>query len=250
MGRAIKSNLFMRSLFAVLLLFVFTTAASGAMPNDTIRDPYRHFIMPSAKPIEGGYVGFWELAFMQAGYGFGDALSLSGAFTIMPTVAFRSQIGYLQGKLTFFDDAGFSLAGGLNFLRLTSDNTFLHLFGALTYETPSQSRITGLLFYKISSSTPLGSNNSLITANIVPFGSFTFLYTGGLGAGIGFDTPLPNNPNMRIVAEAWNHDLTSPNKLALVGAFRVESDHFSSDFGFMYFTLPLVAPVANFVWRF
>ena len=239
----------MRYFFAILLLLAFVTTSS-ATPSDTIPDGYRHFIMPTGKPIEGGYFGFWELAFMQAGYGIGDVLSVSGAFTVMPTVAFRSQFGYLQGKLTLYDDQGFSLAGGLNFLRLTSDNTFLHVFGALTYEMPSQTRITGLIFYKISSSTPQGPNNPLITVNVVPYGSFTFLYTGGLGAGIGFDTPLPNNPNMRIVAEAWSQDLTSPNKLGIIGAFRLESDRFSSDFGLMYFSLPLIAPVANFVWRF
>jgi hypothetical protein len=239
----------MRYLFAVLLLLALVTTSRATL-SDTIPDAYRHFIMPTAKPIEGGYFGFWELAFMQAGYGFGDVLSVSGAFTVMPTVAFRSQFGYLQGKLTFYDDQGFSLAGGLNFLRLTSDNTFLHLFGALTYETPSETRFTGLIFYKIASSTPQGSNNSLITVNVVPYGSFTFLYTGGLGAGVGFDTPIPDNPHMRIVAEAWSQDLTSPNKLGIIGALRLESDRFSSDFGLMYFSLPLVAPVANFVWRF
>src|SRR5205085_5999608 len=104
---------------------------------DSIRDGYRHFIMPTAKPIEGGYFGFWELAFMQAGYGFGDVVSLSAGFTVMPTVAFRSQFGFIQAKLTLYDDLGFTLAGGLNFLRLTSDNTFLHFFGDLTYAMPN-----------------------------------------------------------------------------------------------------------------
>jgi hypothetical protein len=239
----------MRYLLITLSLLA-VTATVRAAPEDSVRDGYRHFIMPTAKPVEGGYLGFWELAFLQAGYGFGDVLSVSGAFTVMPTVAFRSQFGYLQGKLTFYDDQGLSLAGGLNFLRLTSDNTFFHLFGALTYELPSQTRVTGLVFYKIASSTPLGSNNPLITVNVVPYGSFTFLYTGGLGAGLGMDTPLPDNPNVRFVGEIWNIDLTTPNKLGVIGAVRVESDRFSSDFGLMYFTLPLIAPVANFVWRF
>ncbi|MDP4198487.1 MAG: hypothetical protein Q8922_00885 [Bacteroidota bacterium] len=233
-----------------ILFLLLATTTSIASPTDSVRDSFRHFIMPTGKPIEGGYLGFWELAFLQAGYGVGDVFSISAGFTIMPTVAFRSQIGFVQGKLTFFDDQGFSLAGGLNFLRLTSDNTFLHLFGVLTYETPSASRFSGMLFYKMTSWTPEGPDNPLILVNVFPYGSFSFIYNSGLGGGLGFDTPLPGNPNVRFVAEIWNHDLSSPNKLGIIGALRVESDRFSSDFGFMYFTLPLIAPVANFVWRF
>ena len=246
----------MRNLkFAFLTLLCAVSAhlfavRANATPTDSVVDGYRHFIMPTGKPIEGGYFGFWELGFMQAGYGFGDVLSLSGGFTIMPTVAFRSQFGFLQSKLTFYDDQGISLAGGLNYLRLTSDNTLLHLFGALTYETPDQTRFTGLLFYKIYGSTVYGSNTTLVTVNVVPYGAFTFNYTGGLGAGLGFDTPLTDNKNMRFVGEIWNHDLSDPTALGIIGALRLESQNFSSDFGFMFFTLPLIAPVANFVWRF
>ena|ERR1051325_14400 len=232
-----------------VFLIICCSATKAAEP-DSVRDGYRHFVMPSGKPIEGGYLGFWELAFMQAGVGFGDVVSLSGGFTIMPTVAFRSQIGFVQSKLTFFDDQGLSLSAGLNFLRLTSDNTFLHTFGVLTYETPSQTRVSGMLFYKLSTSTPTGPDNPLIVVNVVPYGQFSFIYNSNLGGALGFDTPLPNNPNVRFVGEIWNHDLSSPNKLGVIAAMRVESDRFSSDFGFMYFTLPLVAPVANFVWRF
>ncbi|MFI5202219.1 MAG: hypothetical protein ACHQNE_07515, partial [Candidatus Kapaibacterium sp.] len=167
---------FLTLLFAVSALLFAVRAR--ATPTDSVVDGYRHFIMPTAKPIEGGYFGFWELGFMQAGYGFGDVLSVAGGFTIMPTVAFRSQFGFLQTKLTFVeDDHGLSLAGGLNYLRLTSDNTLLHLFGALTYETPDETRFTGLIFYKIYSNTPNGSNTTLITVNVVPYGAFTFNYT-------------------------------------------------------------------------
>ncbi len=234
----------------LIICLFFASQVSRATPTDSVRDGYRHFIMPTGKVIEGGYAGFWELAFMQAGYGFGDFFSLSGGFTILPTVAFRSQIGFVQAKLTIVDDQNIALAGGLNFLRLTSDNTFLHLFGVLTYETPTGSRFSGMLFYKLTTSTLNGADNPLIVVNVFPYGSFDFIYNSGLGGTVGFDTPLPGNPNVRFVAEIWNHDLSSPNKLGIIGALRVESDRFSSDFGFMYFTLPLIAPVANFVWRF
>ena len=238
--------------YYLIILFVFAASTKAlATPADSVLDSYRHFIMPTAKPVEGGYLGFWELGFLQGGYGFGDVLSLSGGFTILPTVAFRSQFAFLQGKLTFVDDdQGLSLAGGLNYLRLTSDNTLLHLFCALTYETPNETRFTGLIFYKIYGSTIYGSNSTLVTVNVVPYGAFTFNYTGGLGAGLGFDTPLAGNPHVRFVGEIWNHDLSDPTALGIIGALRLESQNFSSDFGFMYFTLPLLAPVANFVWRF
>jgi hypothetical protein len=240
----------MRRILLIISLLILIAPVRSIAQSDSIVDGYRHFIMPTGKPIEGGYFGFWELAFLTGGYGFDDVFSVSGGFTVLPTVAFRSQFAYLQGKLTFYDDQGLSVAGGLNFLRLTSDNTLLHLFGAITYELPSQTRFTGLLFYKIYGNTPQGSNTTLVTVNVVPYGSFTFNYTGGLGAGLGFDTPLTGNKNVRFVAEAWSHDLSQPTAFALLGALRLESQNFSSDFGFMFFTLPLLAPVANFAWRF
>jgi len=180
-----------------LICFNNTTKA---IEPDSVRDGYRHFIMPTGKPVEGGYLGFWELAFVQAGYGVGDVLSVSGGFTVLPTVAFRSQIGFAQSKLTFFDEQGLSLSAGLNYLRLTSDNTFLHGFGVLTFESPSQTRVSGLLFYKLSTSTPNGPDNPLIVVDVVPYGQFSFIYNEGLGGGLGFDTPLPSNPNVRFVA--------------------------------------------------
>jgi hypothetical protein len=240
----------MRRLFLIISLLTLLTPVRSMAQDDSVVDGYRHFIMPTGKPIEGGYFGFWELAFLTGGYGFGDVLSVSGGFTVLPTVSVHSQFGYLQAKLTLYDDQGFSLAAGANLLALTTDNTLLHLFGALTYELPNQTRFTGLLFYKIYGNTPNGSNTTLITVNVVPYGAFTFNYTGGLGAGLGFDTPLSNNKNVRFVAEAWSHDLTEPTAFAVLGALRLESQNFSSDFGFMFFTLPLLVPVANFVWRF
>ncbi len=98
----------MRSFLLLLIAFAIATPARST-PTDSVVDGYRHFIMPTGKPIEGGYFGFWELGFLQGGYGFGDVLSVSAGFTVMPTVAFRSQFGFLQSKLTFFDDQGFLL---------------------------------------------------------------------------------------------------------------------------------------------
>src|SRR4051812_31436912 len=118
----------MRKYFWSLLFLVVGVPAVWSTPNDTIPDGYRHFIMPAGKAIDGGYFGFWELAFVQGGVGFADVASLSAGFTVMPAVAFRSQFGFVQGKLTLFDDQGFSLAAGANFLRLTSAFPYLHLF--------------------------------------------------------------------------------------------------------------------------
>src|SRR5438046_2573573 len=101
--------------FVICHLLLFVNAIQAVEP-DSVRDGYRHFIMPTGKPIEGGYLGFWELALMQAGYGFGDVVSVSAGFTILPTVPFRFQIGNVQTKLTLFDDQGLSLSTGLNFL--------------------------------------------------------------------------------------------------------------------------------------
>jgi hypothetical protein len=221
---------------------VFGFRAASATPRDTIRDPYRHFIMPTARPIDGGYFGFWELGFLQAGANIG-AISVSGGFTVLPTVAFRSQIGFIQGKLTLYDERNLSLAAGVNWLRLTSTYPYTHIFAVLTIETDDQSRYSGAIFYK-------ASGDDFPHPNIEPYGSFQFTYGGALGAALGMDMPIVGWHNMRFVAEAWNHDLSVPNKLGVLAALRLETEDFSSDFGFMYFTVPILAPVANFVWRF
>ena len=218
--------------------------SSGAPARaDTVRDAYRHFIMPTAKPVNGGYLGFWELAFLQGGVGFSDVVSLVGGFTAMPTVAFRSQFAYVQAKVTMVDEGPFSFAMGLNLLRLTSDHIYDHLFAVGTYETPGHLRFTGLFFYKLA-----GDNFPIV--NVFPYGEFSFNYGGPIGVGAGFDAPVPDVQNLRVIAEVWNHDIESPQKVAAMVGLRVENSRFSSDFGFMYFTQPLIVPVANFVWRF
>ena len=234
-------------LLVLILSLLFTSEHVFAQAKaDSLTPPYddyRHFIMPTGKPIQGGYFGFWELAFLQGGFGVGDVLSFSGGLTVMPTVAFRSQFGFLQAKATLADEGGISFAVGANFLRLTSDNLYLHAFASATMEMQNETRYTGLIFLKI-----VGSDFPIV--NVVPYGSFSFTYGSPLGAGIGFDTPIKGIPNTRFVAEIWNHDLSAPSKIALLFSLRVENERFSSDFGFMYFSLPLLAPVANFVWRF
>jgi hypothetical protein len=231
------------SLLVLILVFSGNSLAQNKDSLTAPLDDYRHFIMPTGKPITGGYVGFWELAFLQAGVGFGDFLSVSGGITAIPTVAFRSQFAFLQAKATLANEAGVSFAAGANLLRLTSDNLFLHAFISGTMEMQNETRYTGVLFLKT-----YGSDFPVV--DIAPIGwQFSFTYGGILGAGIGFDTPLKGLANTRIVAEIWNHDLSAVNKFALLAAIRVESERFSSDFGFMYFSLPLLAPVANFVWR-
>ncbi|MDP4230404.1 MAG: hypothetical protein Q8916_08390 [Bacteroidota bacterium] len=232
---------------ALLLVLLFSNCAFAQTKPDSATAPldeYRHFIMPTGKPINGGYVGFWELAFIQAGVGLGNVFSFSGGITALPTVAFRSQFAFLQAKATLADEGGISFAVGGNLLRLTSDFLYFHAFASVTAELQNETRYTGLLFLKLS-------GESFPVIYVYPFSPppFSFSYGGILGAGIGFDTPIKGVPNTRIVAEIWNHDLSSPSKIALLFALRLENSRFSSDFGFMYFSLPLLAPVANFVWR-
>jgi hypothetical protein len=210
---------------------------------DTVRDPGRHFLMPTAKANEGAYLGAWELAFLQAGIGFDKVISVNAGITAMPTVAFRSQFAFINTKITLMDEPWFSFAVGGNFLRLTSELPYIHLFGVGTYQHEDKTRISGMFFYKLS-------GEDFPVVNVFPYGSFNFTYGGALGAGAGFDTPFLNVSNMRLVGEIWNHDLQTPSKLMALLALRVESTRFSSDFGFAFFTLPLLAPVANFVWRF
>lgn len=229
----------------ILFILVFGLSNLALAQSDSLssKDPYRHFIMPTAKPIQGGFAGVYELAFLQAGYGFGDFLSLSGGITLLPTVAFRSQIAFLQAKATFAQEEGISFAAGLNFLRMTSKHPYFHGFASATAEFQDETRYTGFIFYKIS-----GEVYPIV--DIYPYGSFSFSYTGSLGAGIGFDKPIKALKNIRLVAEIWNHDLSSVKNIALLGALRLETNEFSSDFGLMYFSVPLLVPVASFVARF
>ena len=234
----------MKSFPAFILLFLLISSVRAQeVENPPPPDGHRHFIMPTGKAMRGGFLGVWELAFFQAGYGFGDLISVTGGMTVMPTVAMPSQFMFLQAKATLADEGGIAFAAGANLLRLTSEHIYTHGFIAGTAETKDDSRYTAMLFYKFS-----GNDFPIVT--VIPYGQFQFSYGGSLGAGIGFDTPLKGVKNTRIVAEIWNHDLSVANKAAVLAAFRVEGEKFSSDFGLIYFTLPLIAPVANFVWRF
>ena len=210
---------------------------------DTVRDPGRHFLLPTAKANVGSYIGAWELAFLQAGIGFDNVISVNAGITAMPTVAFRSQFAFANTKITVMDEPWFSFALGGNYLRLTSKHNYVHIFGVGTYEHEDKTRISGMLFYKLA-------GEDYPTVDVFPYGSFSFTYGGAMGAAAGFDTPFLDISNMRLVGEIWNHDLQTPSKLMALLALRVESSRFSSDFGFSFFTLPLLAPVANFVWRF
>lgn len=238
-------------IFKILLaiLFIAPVAAQAqqkveyfAPAIDTVRDPSRHFLMPTASAVKGGYIGAWELAFLQAGVGIGDVLSITAGFTAMPTVAFRSQFGFVNAKFTIADEEMFAFAVGGNFLRLTSTHLYYHLYGVGTYQHEDKTRISGMVFFKAS-----GADYPIV--DVRPYGVFDFAYGGPLGAAAGFDTPFMDIGNMRLVGEIWNHDIQTPSKLMALLALRVESTRFSSDFGFTFFTLPLIAPVANFVWR-
>ena len=117
----VKSPIFQgKSFWFVLLLpLVCTSQNSFAQARtDTVTAPlddYRHFIMPTGKPITGAYFGFWELAFLQGGIGFGNVFSFTGGITIIPTVAFRSQFAYLQAKATIADEGGVSHSEDLKY---------------------------------------------------------------------------------------------------------------------------------------
>ncbi|MEP7235607.1 MAG: hypothetical protein ABI778_09950, partial [Ignavibacteriota bacterium] len=89
------SSLIKRRLWAlwcgVIAVCVVCSDSFGQSKPDSLTAPYdeyRHFIMPTGKPINGAYLGFWELAFLQGGFGVGDVLSFSGGITLLPTVAF------------------------------------------------------------------------------------------------------------------------------------------------------------------
>jgi hypothetical protein len=239
-------------LLVLLIASMFISSNSSARVNpDSIRDPYRHFIMPTAKAVDGGFIGFWELGLFQAGFGIDNVISLTGGFTMMPTVAFRSQFAMVNLKLTLFDEEGFTFAAGTNLFRMTSEHVFAHIFGSLTIETPTHTRYTGNVFYKIGIyDAENAGNTDFPIVNVEPYGSFTFQYGAPVGIGVGFDSPVAGYDRIRLIGEIWNHDMSQPKKLGLLGAVRIEGQEMSSDFGFMYFTLPLIVPVANFVYRF
>src|SRR6185503_19611164 len=113
----------MKTIILVTLLFIMPTlSVAQEAQTRAVPDEYRHFIMPTGKPIYGGYLGVWELAFLQGGIGISDFISLSGGMTIMPTVSIRSQFKFLQAKATLADEGGISFALGTNFLWMTDLN--------------------------------------------------------------------------------------------------------------------------------
>ena len=230
------------TLYIAFLLFTFDFAHAQ---SDSLapKDQYRHFVMPTGKPVDHPYLGVWELAFLQGGFGIADIVSITAGITVMPTVSFKSQIGYVQAKFTLADEGGVAFALGANLLRMTSEFFYTHVFASATAEFQDETRYTGLIFVK-------SSGEEHPDVKVYPYGNFTFNYTGFIGAGIGFDKPIKAIPHTRFFAEIWNHDLSSAKNIALDCGIRIENDHFSSDFGLMYFAVPLLAPIANFVYRF
>ncbi len=235
--------LFRVSFFLAIAFLVVPKKSLAQATSNAPKDAYRHFIMPTAKPIDNSYLGVWELAFLQGGIGIGNVVSITGGITVMPTVSFKSQIGYLQAKFTLADEGGVSFALGANLLRMTSEFLYTHIFTSVTAEMQDETRYTGMIFVK-------SSGEEHPDVHVYPYGNFTFNYTGFIGAGIGFDSPIKGLAHTRFFAEIWNHDLSSAKNIAIDAGIRLETDHFSSDFGLMYFAVPLLAPIANFVYRF
>ena len=62
----------MSAIIIVFALSLFVCQNLNAAPvADSVTAPHT-IIMPTAKPIHGGYVRLWELAFLKAGFGFGN----------------------------------------------------------------------------------------------------------------------------------------------------------------------------------
>ncbi len=209
-----------------------------------VLQPSSHiFLMPTAIPIGSGhgYVSDYELFFPYAGVGIYDIFSATGGMTFVPGAPISSQVYTAMLKATLANSDGFAFALAANILDISTSNTYLHLYSVVTAEWDS-TWISGALFYKAT-----GPDIAVENAGSL-FGKFTFIYTGNLGAALGFETPIASRSDMRLLGEAWSNDLTNSNDFVVMFGVRVRNEILSADFGLAYVHVPIPVPVMNFVY--
>ncbi|MFP4528540.1 MAG: hypothetical protein ACLFQX_08325 [Candidatus Kapaibacterium sp.] len=211
------------------------------------RHSHRVFLLPTAEPIGGDhFIGMFEMLFLYGGAGIGDIVSITAGRSIVPGIDSRQQLTELNVKATVYNtdfesmEGGMSFAVGGNMAWANHNNRLVHYYGVATFRG-FKSLITSAIFYKAGSEDYYRLN----------FGQNAVDMTyadGSFGIGLGLDTRFTRWHGLHFIGELWNSDITRPTNTGVLLGFRLSNSSFSADFGLSFFTQPLVAPFASFVW--
>lgn len=218
-------------------------AAYAQSPLSTLRPTPRVFFLPTANAIGAGhgFISDYELFALYGGVGIGDVVSVTAGTTLVPLLAFSSQISTAQVKATFVQDDGFAMALGGSVTTVSSANTYSHLF-------INSSLLVDSTWYTLAFYYKLGGPD-FAAVDAAPFGNFAFSYTGSLGIAFGVDIAVRNHADMHIVAELWNHDVANPRHTMILGGMRIGNDVLSGTFGLVFTPVPFIFPMANFSYE-
>ena len=218
-------------------------AQSITPPLSATRPTPRVFLLPTANAIGAGhgFLGDYELFALYGGFGIGDIVSVTAGTTLVPMLNFGAQLSTMQVKATFLQDEGIAFATGASLSFITSANRYTHLFlnGSLLVDS---TWYTVAVYYRIG-------GPEMASVDVAPFGNFAFSYIGSLGIGLGAEIPIRNRPDMHVIAEIWNHDVSSPRHTAVMAGLRIGNEMLSGSFGLMFTPVPFVFPVASFAYE-
>jgi hypothetical protein len=211
------------------------------------RHKHRVFLLPTAEPIGSDhFIGMFEMLFLYAGGGIGDIVSITAGRSIVPGIDSRQQLTELNTKVTVYNtdftsmEGGMSFAVGGNLAFVNHNNRMIHGYGVATFRG-FKSLITGAIFYKAGSKDyyRIDFANNAVDMNYAD---------GSFGIGLGLDTRFTRWHGVHFIGELWNNDFTRPTNTGVLLGLRLCNTNFSADFGLSFFTQPLVAPFASFVW--
>ncbi len=211
------------------------------------RTKNRIFIMPTGDAIgRDHFIANYELALFYAGFGIMDILSVTVGRSFIPTVMNHDQISLINAKATIFrmfwenTPGGMAIALGGNLMFINNKNNISHLYTSVNF-TGERTDINGIVFLKTG-------NQDFYTAR---FGRelYDFIYeNGSFGVGVGIKTKFSERHGLYFVGELWNINVAKVTNTAIMLGLRLQNSRFSGDFGFAFFTVPYIFPVASFSW--
>jgi len=214
------------------------------------RQKHRTYIMPTAAPIgKDHFIGVWELAFLYAGAGISDFLSITAGRSVIPSVPGDQQVNVVNIKATLHQAPNGLLEEGMQYYAAGVNGTWLndvnflgHLYAVATF-TGRRTSVSTMLFAKI-----VGKDDYIVSAGTL-FNQFRFPYANGaIGVGLSLDSRMEHFHDMHFLAEVWTADITRPAGTALFVGVRINNTSFSSDFGITVANGPLILPTVSVAW--
>jgi hypothetical protein len=237
----------------------FDQIAEIRLSNDYYRYDHRVFLLPTASPVgDNDFVGLYELAFVYAGLGIGDYVSVTAGRSFIPGFSSKEQLTLINLKATIYnvdwEDApgGMTLAFGANQVYF-DNNQITNAYFVSSFEM-EKSTLTGGLFVKAGGEDYIDlinynqfNNNFNTNTNNIPLSGFRYP-TGSVGIMIGLDKKIERWQGVHFIGELWNGDLSKPSNTGLLAGIRLFNTSFSADIGLVLFTAPVLAPFASFNW--